>query len=47
MSGGKRNILEKIADAVTEKLSDLLGALAPQHDAIPVPVRRDEPRRPR
>ncbi len=36
-----RGPIEKLADAVKDKLSDLLGALAPQPDAIPIPVRPD------
>ncbi|SFJ03439.1 hypothetical protein [Jannaschia pohangensis] len=43
---GKRGTLEKLWDKATDKLSDLLGSLAPQPDAIPIPVRND-PRRPR
>ena len=46
MAGTRRGSFGKLVDAVTDKLSDLLGALAPEADAIPVPV-RDEPRRPR
>lgn len=42
---GKRTPLDKVIDAVTDRLSDLLGALAPQPDAIPIPVRKDDPRR--
>jgi hypothetical protein len=39
-----RGPLDRLADLVRDKLSDLLGALAPQPDAIPIPV-RDDPRR--
>ena len=46
MASRTRGVLGKLVDTVTDKLSDLLGALAPEADAIPVPV-RDEPRRPR
>lgn len=41
---GKRTALDKLIDVVSDRLSDLLGALAPEPDAIPIPVRTDEPR---
>ncbi|WP_308915632.1 hypothetical protein [Jannaschia sp. LMIT008] len=40
---GRRGPIEKFLDALKDALS---GALSPQHDPIPVPV-RDDPRRPR
>ncbi|SDZ16856.1 hypothetical protein SAMN05444004_10716 [Jannaschia faecimaris] len=39
---GKRSGLRKVIDAVSDRLSELLGSLAPQPDAIPIPVRNDE-----
>ncbi len=39
-----RSTIEKLADKVRDALSDALGALAPQPEAIPIPI-RDEPRR--
>jgi hypothetical protein len=36
-----RGPLDRLADVVKDKLSDILGALAPQPDAIPIPVRND------
>lgn len=42
---GKRSVLDKVIDAVGDRLSDLLGSLAPQPEAIPIPVRNDDPRR--
>lgn len=42
----KRGPFDRLADAVKDALADVLGALAPQPDAIPIPV-RDDPRRPR
>lgn len=42
---GKRTVLDEAIDAVTDRLSDLLGALAPEPEAIPIPVRKDDPRR--
>ncbi|MEM7641294.1 MAG: hypothetical protein AAF366_02060 [Pseudomonadota bacterium] len=36
----------KLIEQLKDKLSEVLGALAPQPDAIPIPVRND-PRRPR
>ncbi|WP_179378679.1 hypothetical protein [Jannaschia marina] len=43
----RKPTLGKLIDAVTDRLSDLLGALAPEPDRIPIPVRTDErdPRR--
>ncbi|MGB3407334.1 MAG: hypothetical protein WBA67_07550 [Jannaschia sp.] len=41
-----RGSLEKLADKLKEKLSEALDALAPQADAVPIPV-RNEPRDPR
>lgn len=38
--------LGKLAEALADKLSEVLGALAPQPDPIPIPVRND-PRSPR
>lgn len=42
----KRGTLGKLADVVKDKLAEILGDLAPQPDAIPIPVRND-PRDPR
>lgn len=42
----RRSPLDKLADAVKDKLSEVLGQFAPQPDAIPIPVRPD-PRRDR
>ncbi|MFO6464372.1 hypothetical protein ACK8OR_08270 [Jannaschia sp. KMU-145] len=39
-----RGTIGKLADTLKDKLSEVLGALAPQPDAIPIPVRND-PRR--
>ncbi|WP_299818535.1 hypothetical protein [uncultured Jannaschia sp.] len=39
-----KGTIEKLADTVRDKLSDLMGSLAPQPDAIPIPV-RDQGRR--
>ena len=39
-------MLGKLADILKDRLSEVLGALAPQPDAIPIPVRPD-PRDPR
>jgi hypothetical protein len=44
MMASTRGPLDRLADLVKDKLSDVLGALAPQPDAVPIPV-RDEPRR--
>ncbi|WP_371155221.1 hypothetical protein [Jannaschia sp. 2305UL9-9] len=33
--------LGKLADVLKDKLSEVLGALAPEPDAIPIPVRND------
>ena len=41
-----RGNLGKLADRIGEAISDLLGALSPQPEAVPIPVRND-PRRPR
>ncbi|MCK0167727.1 hypothetical protein MWU52_09235 [Jannaschia sp. S6380] len=42
----RKGILGKLTDAAKDRLSDLLGALAPQPDAIPIPVRDRPHRRP-
>lgn len=42
---GRRDGLGKLIDAIKDKLSEALGALAPQPDAIPIPVRTDPRRR--
>lgn len=42
----QRDPISRLADKVRDAVSDLLGALAPQPDPIPVPV-RDGPRRTR
>lgn len=42
----RQGVLNGWIDKVTEKLSDLLGQLAPEPDAIPIPV-RNRPRDPR
>ena len=39
---GKRGVLDKVIDAVTDHLSDLLGALTPEPKTIPIPVRTDD-----
>lgn len=39
----RKGMLGKLAEEAKDRLSDLLGALAPQPDAIPIPV-RDRPR---
>ncbi|WP_167767132.1 hypothetical protein [Jannaschia formosa] len=36
-----RGPLDRLADILKDKLSEVLGALAPQPDAIPIPVRND------
>ncbi|MGB3556859.1 MAG: hypothetical protein WBA25_19710 [Jannaschia sp.] len=41
-----RGPLDKVIDTIKDKLAEVLGALAPQHEAIPVPIRND-PRDPR
>lgn len=41
----KRGTIGKVVDAVTDRLSDLLDSLAPQPEAVPIPVRTDDPRR--
>lgn len=41
----RRNLLDKLIDAAKDKLSEVLGQLAPQPDAIPVPIRPDRRRR--
>lgn len=43
-----RRTLGEVIEEIADKLRDTLGALAPQPDAIPVPVRPDrrpDPRR--
>ncbi|CTQ32246.1 hypothetical protein [Jannaschia rubra] len=42
----KRGPIQKLVDKVADRLSDLLGALTPEPDVIPIPVRNDRPRRP-
>jgi hypothetical protein len=42
---GTRGPIEKLTDGIKEILAGVMGALAPQPDVIPVPV-RDEGRRP-
>lgn len=39
-----RGPIGKLIDALKEGLSEVIGQLAPQPDAIPIPV-RDDPRR--
>lgn len=41
-----RGPLDKLTDILKDRMADLIGALAPQPDAIPIPVRND-PRDPR
>lgn len=39
-------LIGKAIDDLSDRLNDVIGALAPQPDAIPVPVRdRDRPQR--
>ncbi len=40
---GKRRTIGKLIDAVTDRLSELLGSLGPEPKRIPIPV-RDNPR---
>lgn len=42
---GKLRKLDKLIDAVADRLNELLGSLEPQPRPIPIPVRNDEPRR--
>ncbi|MEL6586013.1 MAG: hypothetical protein AAFY65_09290 [Pseudomonadota bacterium] len=42
-----RGPLDKLADILKDKLSEVMGVLAPQPDAIPVPVRDKRPQPPR
>ncbi|PWJ21220.1 hypothetical protein [Jannaschia seohaensis] len=39
-----RGPLAKLTDILKDKLAEVMGALAPQPDVIPIPV-RDDPRR--
>lgn len=41
-----RSPAQSLIDQLKDKLTEVLGALAPQPDVIPIPV-RDDPRRPR
>ncbi|MEM9796118.1 MAG: hypothetical protein AAF919_06495 [Pseudomonadota bacterium] len=40
----RHGLVGKLTDLLKGKLTDLVGALAPEPDAIPIPV-RDDPRR--
>jgi hypothetical protein len=40
-----RSLLDKIGAAIGDKLTEILGTLAPRPDPIPIPVRDDRPRR--
>lgn len=40
----KRGPFGKLIDAVRDGVADVIGQLAPQPDAVPIPV-RDDPRR--
>ena len=40
----RRGPLGKLIDAIRDGVTDALGVLAPQPDAVPIPV-RDDPRR--
>jgi hypothetical protein len=40
-----RGTAGRLIDQIKDKLSEVLGALAPEPDAIPVPIRDDDPRR--
>ena len=41
---GRRGTVGKLLDSIKEGLADVIGQLAPQPDAVPIPV-RDDPRR--
>ena len=42
---GKRSALDRLIDAVTDRLSDLVDSLTPQPERIRIPVRTDDRRR--
>lgn len=42
-----RGTIGKLVDSFKDKLSEVLGALQPQPDAVPIPIRTDPRRDPR
>lgn len=41
----RQGTIGKLIDTAADKLAELLGALAPQPEAIPIPIHSDRPRR--